>query len=117
MTSRQSGPASGRSASHHRPGRKLTDPFYLSPEWEQLRRQALRAAHWRCSDCGKLARGAKHDEPRPIVDHIVPRKKGGSDALHNLRVLCLPCHNRKTAWVDLNQRPEIAIDGLPDDWR
>lgn len=96
---------------------KQADPFYASPIWQDLRIKALRAAQWRCSDCGCGVRGHKANQSRPIVDHIVPRKKGGSDALHNLRVLCLPCHNRKTQWEDLNTRKVIGIDGLPDDWR
>lgn len=110
-------PGSRTAAQRPKSGLKQADPFYSTPLWERLRRQALRAAHWRCSDCGCGVRGGKANESRPIVDHIVPRKQGGSDAMHNLRVLCLPCHNRKTAWVDLNDRPAIALDGLPDDWR
>lgn len=34
------------------------------------------------------------------VDHIVPKERGGADELHNLQVLCAPCHSRKTAIED-----------------
>ncbi len=37
--------------------------------------------------------GAKANE----VDHIKPRREGGSDSPDNLQALCKPCHSRKTA--------------------
>jgi 5-methylcytosine-specific restriction protein A len=30
------------------------------------------------------------------VDHIVSKRKGGSDAVENLQPLCSECHQRKT---------------------
>lgn len=96
---------------------KVADPYYLSAEWQSLRLLALRTAGWRCGHCGVGVRGAKAGQSRPVVDHVVPRRKGGADAISNLEVLCLPCHNRKTAHVDLNNKAPIGVDGLPDGWR
>lgn len=31
------------------------------------------------------------------VDHIIPKSDGGTDAMGNLRLLCHPCHSRRTA--------------------
>ena len=95
---------------------KRVEGYYLSKEWEVLRLQALRAAGWRCQDCGVGVRGAKAGQSRPVVDHVVNRKQGGADTLANLRVLCLPCHNKKTAWVDLNDRVGVNVNGFPPGW-
>ena len=31
------------------------------------------------------------------LEHLVPRSLGGSNALHNLRLACLPCNSRRGA--------------------
>lgn len=36
-------------------------------------------------------------EPATDVDHVIPRRRGGTDDLANLEPLCHPCHSRKTA--------------------
>jgi 5-methylcytosine-specific restriction endonuclease McrA len=41
----------------------------------------------RCVECGATG--------RLTVDHIVPRSKGGTDALENLQTMCSPCNGRK----------------------
>jgi len=46
-----------------------------------------------CQECkrrGKTALGA-------AVDHIIPLWKGGSDEDDNKELLCVPCHDAKTA--------------------
>jgi len=42
--------------------------------------------------------GQHGDEPpaADVVDHIVPKSAGGTDAYDNLQALCYSCHNRKT---------------------
>ena len=58
--------------------------------WRRLRRWVL-AAGPLCVVCGRLATD---------VDHIVPRRLGGTDSLDNLQPLCHECHSRKTAGSD-----------------
>ena len=60
---------------------KRADPFYLSPEWKETRARVLERDGHRCTVPGC-------DRRAFIVDHIVSRKAGGSDADANLRSLC-----------------------------
>ncbi len=66
---------------------KAADPFYLTPEWRELRRQTLERDGGICTvlGCGRRAL---------VADHIIARKEGGTDALHNLRSLCRLHDNR-----------------------
>jgi len=77
------------------------DPYYFSKEWGRLRGAVLDRDHFRCHYCGKKAMQA---------DHVIPRSKGGADAIHN-RVACCPKCNKiasgtlfgslgaKTRWI------------------
>ncbi|RZM79535.1 HNH endonuclease [Leptolyngbya iicbica] len=31
------------------------------------------------------------------IEHLIPRSRGGSNALHNLRLACFPCNNQRGA--------------------
>lgn len=64
--------------------RKVSDSFYLSPQWKLLRSACLERDGHRCV-CGSRAF---------IVDHIKSRRAGGTDTLDNLRSLCRTCDNR-----------------------
>jgi 5-methylcytosine-specific restriction protein A len=44
-----------------------------------------------CQICGKLVAG------RGDVDHIIPKARGGTDAMENLQFAHAECHSRKTA--------------------
>ena len=35
-----------------------------------------------------------------IVDHIIAKRRGGSNDEHNLQPLCVACHNHKTDLFD-----------------
>ena len=63
-----------------------------------------------CAICGT-------DEGEMHIDHIIPRKVGGTHDLDNLRVLCKSCNLRKGAKNDgvfLGQRatPPVFMDNF-----
>lgn len=53
-----------------------------------LRWQVFQRDNWRCVACGRAAQGSIILR----VDHIVPRSKGGVDALENYQTLCDLCN-------------------------
>ena len=57
--------------------------------WRTVRKQAVIAANWRCSEC---------EAPWPLeVHHKVALADGGAAYdLGNLAVLCVPCHQKAT---------------------
>jgi len=59
-------------------------------DWRRIRAAFLAANPW-CVLCGAAATD---------VDHVVPRRRGGTDDWSNLRSLCHPCHSRKTVLHD-----------------
>ena len=54
--------------------------------WRKLREIVIRRDGGACQACGQEG---KH------VDHIVPRRLGGTDELSNLQLLCVQCNLRK----------------------
>jgi len=57
-------------------------------------RERIRARD--CGLCQECLRNGRTTIGGPI-DHIIPLWKGGSDADDNKEVLCVPCHDAKTA--------------------
>lgn len=51
-----------------------------------------------CRSCGKRL---DKEVPREVtIDHIFPRKFGGTNAITNLQVLCQPCNSKKKDKID-----------------
>ena len=59
-------------------------------EWRRTR-AAFLATNPRCLLCGA---------PASDVDHVVARRRGGTNDWSNLRPLCHACHSRKTVLHD-----------------
>jgi len=68
--------------------------FYESPFWERLSKQCRQRARYTCKLCGKRAKN-QHEKKRFHADHIIPRSRGGEDAIHNLRCICENCHGKQ----------------------
>jgi hypothetical protein len=60
-----------------------------------------------CDEKGFVTPGAE-------MDHIVPLFKGGSNDDHNLQMLCVECHRKKSADdLGVAYKPTIGVDGWP----
>ncbi|HYF88987.1 HNH endonuclease signature motif containing protein [Azospirillum sp.] len=82
-----------------KPAPKVAERFYASPEWRALRSSLIRQRGRRCERCGKT----HEDDGAPvrlIGDHKRERKDGGAELdPANVELMCLACHNAKTAQV------------------
>jgi hypothetical protein len=57
-----------------------------------MRWQVFQRDQWRCVACGR----SSHDGAILHVDHIIPRSRGGLDALENYQTLCDICNIGKS---------------------
>lgn len=60
------------------------DPYYSTPEWIELRIRVVQMNQSICAYCG--CQGFQ-------ADHVIPRKKGGADAVSNLVCACARCNH------------------------
>lgn len=70
---------------------------YCSAAWRRTRLAVIARDEGKCQLCGILVTGKNAH-----VDHII-EKPLGSDALHNLRLLCQSCHSKRHAQDSLGQ--------------
>jgi len=59
-----------------------------SSRWKKIRLRILSRDSYCCQQCGK-------DNGKLHVDHIIPRRLGGTDNDDNLQVLCQNCNLSK----------------------
>lgn len=74
-----------------------TEP--LPTNWNAVKRQARAVFGPSCRMCGRT------DRPQEL-DHIIPRRWGGTNDLTNLQWLCkIPCHKAKSREDKIKYKP------------
>ena len=79
--------------------------FLNSTRWQEVRKHVLASAPL-CEECRTVGRLA----PATCVDHVIPRRQLTVEQAYdtaNLRALCEPCHNRKSAGEGNQLRREV----------
>jgi hypothetical protein len=82
----------------------------IAKEWRSLRQKVLKRDSQICQYCGG---------PASAVDHVIPRSKGGSDDLENLRASCKRCNSfaSDNLFADFKSRRDYILSchaGSPD---
>lgn len=87
-----------------------------------IKARLIRQSGKRCQGCGYQAPKHAHEQALAReegtfeLDHKVPLARGGTNDLSNLWVLCLPCHDGKTAGLKNMTADEWIADGRPKNW-
>jgi hypothetical protein len=68
-------------------------------DWATRRKKVKKRDAWECQSCGR--KGGPRGTAQLHVHHIVPKSKGGSHALSNLKLLCDQCH------ADIHNDPRL----------
>lgn len=75
---------------------------YKHPTWRKVRAARYRLAQGRCEQCGVPIEGPLYADGVPWqCDHVIEARHFANpvdaNTVENTRVLCVPCHKRKTA--------------------
>ena len=73
-----------------------------SHRWRKIRERILRRDQRTCQRCGQEG---------DTVDHIIPRKLGGSDSDFNLQCLCRTCNFSKGGRLFDSAKPPMTLLG------
>lgn len=88
----------------------------------RIKARLIKQSGKRCQGCGWQAPKNVHEQALARqegtfeLDHKVPLARGGTNDLSNLWVLCLPCHDDKTAGSKNMTAEEWIATGRPKDW-
>lgn len=65
---------------------------YCDKAWFSIRQLVLVRDSYACRACGRVCVGKREAQ----VDHVLPKRMGGTDEISNLQTLCIRCHSQKT---------------------
>lgn len=60
-------------------------------DWDQRRKTVYQRDNYQCQNCGR--HGGPQGNAELHAHHIVPKSKGGTHQLTNLKTMCSNCHN------------------------
>jgi len=86
----------------------IPGPDYPS-NWHEIRKWVLQRDGYQCTNMWQDAYGNWHRCPNRDhlhMDHIIPKSKGGSDTVDNLRMLCERCHSMRPEENHLHMRQQ-----------
>lgn len=90
----------------------MSDPFYQTRAWKQLRADTLKRDGRVCAEPGCTT--DMSIKGRAIVDHIIPRSLGGADLdPGNTQVLCSTHHKAKSlreAAARLTRKAKVSLE-------
>lgn len=72
-------------------GRRRKEAMPHPAAWRTIRLRLIAEAGNMCQDCKKV-----YPTSKLTIDHVKPIFEGGTSDPENLRVLCEPCHRKKT---------------------
>jgi 5-methylcytosine-specific restriction protein A len=71
---------------------KTTSQRGYGAAWQRVRLVALKRDYHLCQPC----KANSHITAATEVDHVVPKYRGGTDAIGNLQSICKACHKIKS---------------------
>ena len=84
-------------------GKGSTTERGYGQRWRVLRLLVMERDKWLCQ-CDLCLGGRLRVRPATECDHRIPKSRGGTDALDNLRAVSKACHKR----ISLEQRGHVA---------
>lgn len=66
-------------------------PSEYPSDWDTRRKRVYRRDNYRCQNCSR--KGGHNGDVELHAHHVVPKAKGGTHELSNLKTLCSECHN------------------------
>lgn len=60
-------------------------------DWDTRRKRVYRRDNYRCQNCSR--KGGNKGDAELHAHHVVPKSKGGTHELSNLKTLCSECHD------------------------